>query len=131
LKLSPAFETIPNATGFYEMAIAKIPGSHPWGKLVSLYVPIDGSGYRGWMYNELRFVCALTMQEEAIDLFLDREPVAMQLGDLRLCGYLTAKRPYDDLWGERRGREGSATPSTEVASTWTQASGSRCSVSVC
>jgi len=37
---------------------------------VSLYVPIDGSGYRGWMYYELRFVCALTMQEEAINLCL-------------------------------------------------------------
>jgi hypothetical protein len=61
----------------------------------------------------------------------DCEPVAMKLGDLRMCGYLTAKRPYDDLWGERRDREGSATPSTEVASTWTQASGSRCLVSVC
>jgi len=34
-KLSPAFETIPNATGFYEMAMGKIPGSHPWDKLTS------------------------------------------------------------------------------------------------
>lgn len=83
------------------------------------------------MYNELRFVRALTMQEEAIDVFFDCEPVAMKLGDLRLCGYLAAKKPYDDLRGERRGREGSATPSAEVAATWTPASGSRCLVSVC
>jgi hypothetical protein len=43
------------------------------------------------MYNELRFGRTLTMQEEAIDLFLDREPVAMQLGDQRQSGYLRAK----------------------------------------